>query len=413
MKNSSEINGVITDKKISILLAADNIASLNNLLQLLSEYSEFEVVDTALDGEDCLEKVALLRLDIVLAEIALPKISGVKIAEYLSLERPEISTALLADQSNLGFYRSAMLAGAREFLITPVTGEELAFSLKRLFEVAKERRHRKLTSLNSEMKSKETANDRNGKIILISGGKGGTGRSFISANLADIYAKSHPTLRVAMVDYDLQFGDISAIFDIIPKKSIADLVPVVDELNQATLSSVAVKIDNLDILTSPPELERSELISSHFTVQLLEACRRDYDLTIINTGALMTDIYLDLIENSDYILLVANPEVLSVKACAQIGRIYKKLGLPREGIGFVLNKYLSSRLLTPERISESLQISHVGSIPYAPNEISQTLNEGKLIIDTGSAVFLAFPKLINALADRVGFTLEEAPARHA
>ncbi len=391
-------------KRIRLFLAADNVASLNNTLQLLSEYHEFEIVDTALDGEDCLQKITLCRPDIVIAELALPKISGVKIAEYLSLERPEISTALLADQSNLGFYRSAMLAGAREFLITPVTGEELAFSLKRLFEIEKERRQRKRTSLNYDLKSEIKAKNKNGKIILVSGGKGGTGRSFISANLANIYAKSYPHRRVAVADFDLQFGDICAIYDLVPKKSLADLVPVADELDQATLNSVAVMTDNICLFASPTELERSELVSSHFTVKLLEACRRYYDLTIINTGALMTDIYLDLMEQSDYMMLVANPEVLSVKACAQIGRIYKKMGLPKEAIGFVLNKHADSRLLTPERIAERLNIKYITSIPNVPEEVSQMLNEGKLIIETDSAAFLAFPKLISALAARVGFS---------
>lgn len=405
MKDNMAKTEVADIKRIKLFLAADNVASLNNIIQLLSEYQEFEIVDTALDGETCLQKIPLHSLDIVIVELALPKISGVKIAEYLSLERPEISTAILADQSNLGFYRSAMLAGAREFLITPVTGEELAFSLRRLFEVGKERHHRKRTSLSHELKPAGKTKSRDGKRVVISGGKGGTGRSFISANIAHIYAKSYPHLRVAMVDFDLQFGDICAIFDLIPKKSLADLVPVADELNQITLKSVAVTINNMDIFASPPELERSELISSHFTVKLLEACRRDYDLTIINTGALMTDIYLDLLENSDYLLLVANPDLLSVKACAQIARIYKKLGLPKEAIGFVLNKHINSRLLTPDRIAESLNIDHLASIPYAPEEVTQMLNEGKLIMETDSGAFLAFPKLINVLAGRVGFSI--------
>lgn len=405
MTNPSDYDENLSNRAIKLFVAASSMAALNNILYLLSDRTDFEIVETALDGESCLQGLANVKVDIVIVELALPKISGVKVAEYLSLERPEIATVILADQSNLGFYRSAMLAGAREFLITPIPGEEFAFSLRRVYEMEAERRQkRKMSGWTKKQTLTGQVRNKNGKVITIMSGKGGTGRSFISANLAHIFSQALSGTDIAVADFDLQFGDIGAIFNVPAKKSLVDLVPVIDELNLMTLKSVAVKVSgNLDLYSNPPQLERSELITSYHTVRLIDAFRQNYDLTLINTGSLMTEIHIDLMEKSDYVLLVANPEVLSVKACAQIKTLYDKMGFNKNAVGCVVNKHNNTNMLNAKRIAETLQVAAIASVPFLPDEVAALLNEGKLVSDIGSASLKAsFTELAKKLADQVG-----------
>lgn len=393
---------------IKIFVAAVGMSSLNGILHLIGEHPDFEVVGTALDGEACLQNLMEEQVDIVVVELALPKISGVKVAEYLSLERPEMATVILADQSNLGFYRSAMLAGAREFLITPLPSAEFAFSLRRVYEMEAERRrkHRSVYDTKNQTFS-EQIRHKNGKITLISSGKGGVGRSFVCANLAHTWAQLLPESEVAIADFDLQFGDINAIFNLPAQKSLVDLVPVIDELNLATLKSVATAAsENLDVFASPPQIERSELITSYHTVRLVDAFCQNYDLTVVNTGALMTEIHVDLMEKADYVLLVANPEVLSVKACAQVKFLYDKLGFARNAIGCVINKFDKSNVITPKNIAESLRMETVATIPFLPEEVASLLNEGRLVNVEGSPFLKsAFSDLATKMIEKLGLTV--------
>ncbi len=392
------------ERKIKILVAATNMSSLNNILHLISDHQDLDVVATALDGEECLQQIDGKDIDVVVVELALSKISGVKVAEYLSLEKPGISTVILADQSNLGFYRSAMLAGAREFLITPIPGDEFAFSIRRVYEIEAERQRKHRSSGKREkMTLTGQVRNKNGKIIVMSGGKGGTGRSFISANLASMFANNNSDMEIAIADFDLQFGDISAIFSTPANKSIVDLVPVVDELSLVTMKSVATKIsDNLELYASPPQLERSELITSNHATRFLDSFRDNYDLTIINTGALMTEISIDLMEKSDYFALVVNPEVLSVKACSQIKSLYDKLGYAKNQIGCILNKENKSTVLTSQRVAETLHTEVIGSIPFLPGEVAELLNEGKLVQTDGSPILKSsFNELMKKLNEKV------------
>lgn len=392
-------------KRIDMLVAATNMASLNNILHLISDQPDINVVATALDGEELLIKIDENEVSTVVVELALPKISGVKVAEYLSLEKPGIATIILADQSNLGFYRSAMLAGAREFLITPIPGDEFAFSIRRVYELEAERRRKRRevgghpgVTLTGHIRNK------NGKILVFHGGKGGTGRSFIAANISSMLSKKNTDVDVAIADFDLQFGDLSAIYCAPATKNLTDLVAVIDELSLATLKSVATKVsDNLDLFASPPQLEKSELITSDHAVRIIDAFRKNYDLTVINTGALVTEIHIDFLEKADLTALVVNPDVLSIKTCSQIKSLYDKLGFDKNQIGFIFNKEIRSTTLNVKRVRDTLKMDMLGAIPFLPDEVGTLLNEGKLVFEDGSTQMkIAFENLLKNIMEKTG-----------
>ena len=377
--NTLNLNGSET----KILIAASNASSVKNIISLLNQYEELKVVDTAFNGEDCLKKLLNNKVDVLVTEFKLPKLSGLKIAERLSLEKPEIAVIILAEQNNLGFFRSAMVAGTSDFLTIPVLSNELAKSIKRASFLRKERQKRRDHNLFKAMnKSIKTSKVSNGKVITFLSGKGGTGKSFTSSNMAVSLAEIYPNLRFSLVDLDIQFGDIDIIFDIKAKNTYLDLIRLTEELSPEITRNIGRKYKNygnLEIFTSPCSLEKEELINSNFIIKYLESLKNLYDFTLINTGPHITEVHIDLIEASDIVILVCNGEIPSLRASSELKKVYKKLGLSTENILLLINRYNFQTSIKIKKIKENLNLKLIGLIPDEPNLVCNNINTGKII----------------------------------
>lgn len=399
MDNSTSIQIEVaageSEAKIRVLVAAKNPTSLNGILSMLEQYEDFEMVESALDGEECLQKIEAVPADVLLAEINLPKISGVKIAEYLSLERPDLATVILADQSTLGFFRTAMLAGAMDFLTMPIPAEELAFSIKRVHQLRAERR-RKNSCDTGTSGGVRLALGRCGKVVTVCGGKGGTGKSTVSALVAS-FLKERARLSVALADFDLQFGDLAVLYNIQPRKSLLDLLPLIDELDAGVVRSASLRLNGgPDLFLSPPQLEKSELIAEGHVAKLVEGMRETYDLIIANTGPRISEVHLDLFEVSDLVVVVVDQDIPSLKACAQVKSVYEKLGLPSESLVAVVNKFEPGGELALDKIGESLDIAVIGSIRRFRSDELEALRVGLAEVDGWSSSLLEAIKGISA-----------------
>ncbi|MHB0976859.1 MAG: response regulator [Candidatus Aquicultorales bacterium] len=395
-------------KRISVVVAASTPAALNGVVSALNQAEGFEVKASILDGEECLAELDRAVPDVLVTEINLPKVSGVKIAEYLSVERPEIATVILADQNSLGLFRTAMLAGAMDFLILPLPGEELTASVLRAYQLKSERRRQwEERSPGGKTDDRPAKIGKDGKAITVCGGKGGTGKSII-ASLLSVYLASRTDLTAALVDFDLQFGDLAVLFDTAPRKSLLDLVPVVDELDTQLLKSACVRAEaGFDLFLAPPQVEKSELLGTDQVTKILRSLRRAYDLIINNTGPRLGEIHLDLFDASDLVLAVTTQDISSLKATAQSKGVFDKLGLNSDGFGIVVNKCDPEHPVQPQKIASSLGAPVLGTIPDLGFTALAMIEQGVLSFEGVSpSVDLAFAELAEALGRRLGFELE-------
>ena len=391
-----------TEAEVKIFLAIANPSSLNEILHLLKDEINFEVVNSVLDGESCLKEIVSYQVDVLIAELGLPKISGIKVAEYLSLECPSISTIILADNGNLDFFRRAMRAGAREFLMFPLSKIELVSTINKVYQLT-QKRQRKARSLLVEQPSKHSGFIKSGKLISIFSGKGGTGKSFVIANLAGQIRKFYPELNIALVDLDLQFGDLACLYNLQPKKTLIDLIPIINELSSAKLKSIACSLDSqMDLFVSSAHPELVELLSSQHLKKLLSAFRNGYDLIIANTAAFFREVHLDLMEQSDLLILLTNPEITAIKAGIQLKNIYQRLGLKDGKLVCLINKAASWSDIKVKEIANSLKIEIIGEIPFMPTEVLRLINAGRLALDLGPR---RLAESFEKLAKQVGYKI--------
>ena len=92
------------------------------------------------DGAEVSEKAGKLRPDVVVMDINMPEMDGIKAAEILSTELPGIGIIMMSVQSEQDYLRRAMLAGAREFLVKPCSGDDLIRSIRHVYRLEASKR---------------------------------------------------------------------------------------------------------------------------------------------------------------------------------------------------------------------------------------------------------------------------------
>jgi pilus assembly protein CpaE len=119
--------------RIRVLIVDDIPETRDNTRKLLSLESDIEVVGMAVDGEQGIRMAVELQPDILLMDINMPGIDGIKACEILSERVPSAQVIMTSVQGEDDALRSSMLAGASEFLLKPFAIKELASSIRRVY----------------------------------------------------------------------------------------------------------------------------------------------------------------------------------------------------------------------------------------------------------------------------------------
>jgi DNA-binding NarL/FixJ family response regulator len=101
----------------SILLVEDHKVFAKALLRVLSSNQDLNVVAVEDTAEKALERLADLKVDLVLADISLPKMSGIDLVEEVRERYPKLPCVVLSGHNSLHYVRSALNAGARGYMV--------------------------------------------------------------------------------------------------------------------------------------------------------------------------------------------------------------------------------------------------------------------------------------------------------
>jgi DNA-binding NarL/FixJ family response regulator len=115
---------------IRVILADDHTLLRAGLRALLEGLPGVEVVAEAADGVEALALVEAHRPDVVLMDIAMPRLSGLDVAARLGQERPEARVLILSMHKDEAYVLRAVLAGAAGYLLKDSDTEELGLAIR-------------------------------------------------------------------------------------------------------------------------------------------------------------------------------------------------------------------------------------------------------------------------------------------
>ena len=368
-------------EKIRVLIVDDVSETRENVKKLLQFESDVDVVGVARTGKEAIQVSQELNPDVVLMDINMPDMDGIAATEAIRAKQPAVQVIILSVQSDQNYMRKAMLVGARDFLSKPPMGDELISAIRRAGEMARIEK-----SKSSQVQAVAASGNLNGmssgfggpkgKIITVYSPKGGAGCTTLAVNLA--LTLNNGDTRVALVDGNLQFGDVAVFINEQGKNTVLDLAPRADELDAEIVEEVMVKhaASGLHILAAPSRPEHAEKISSGQFAKVLEYLNQLYAYVVVDTASLLTDVTLAAIDISDLIVLVTTQDIPSIKNCRLFLDLLQTLGVERNRILFVMNRYDKRINITPERVAENLKQEVALTIPLDEATATKAVNRG-------------------------------------
>jgi len=121
-------------KEIRILLADDHNVMRAGLKLLLENHPGFKVVSEASEGNQAVENAIAARPDVVVLDIAMPKLTGIEAAQKIKGQLPQTGIIILSMHSDEGYVLRALKAGARGYLLKDSAENDLIEAIKALNE---------------------------------------------------------------------------------------------------------------------------------------------------------------------------------------------------------------------------------------------------------------------------------------
>jgi pilus assembly protein CpaE len=370
--------------KIRVLIVDDVADTRENVRKLLQFESDIDVVGAARSGKEGIQLSQELDPDVILMDINMPDIDGITATESIRQKSPHIQVVILSVQGDQNYMRRAMLAGARDFLTKPPMGDDLVSAVRRGGEMSHivERSKNKQPSVGSLSPGRGVAPSPGmpsyvqGKIITVYSPKGGTGCTTLAVNMA--IALHNEETRVVLVDANLQYGDVAMFFNEQGKNTILDIAPRVDELDPDVVEEIMIKHEQsgIHILAAPQRPELAEKISPDQFSKVLNYLRQLYSYIVVDTSSILTEVALSAIDISDAIILITTQDIPAIKNARLFLDLLQTMGIDRDHIVFVMNKFDRRIGITPEKISENLKQKISVVIPLDERIVIPAVNRG-------------------------------------
>ncbi|HLF90175.1 MAG TPA: response regulator [Anaerolineales bacterium] len=397
-------------EKIRVLIVDDVAETRENIRKLLQFESDVEVVGVARTGREAIDQSGELKPDVILMDINMPDMDGISATEAIRRKLSWAQIVILSVQNDQNYMRRAMLAGARDFLTKPPTIDELISAVRRAGIMALEEKSKAAIAQPKLPGSGPLAmgyGAGSGKIITIYSPKGGTGKTTLVANLA--VTLQNDETQVAVVDGNLQFGDVTVFFNVQSQNHIGTLTPRVSELDPDVVEDVITthSESKVKILAAPPKPGEAEDVSGEQFTKLLQYLRRMYAYVIVDTTSSLNEITLAALDVSDLTVLITTQDIPSIANARLFLDLAPALGLSKENILFVMNKYDKRINITPDRIGESLKKEISSVIPLDSSSAIPAMNRGAPFMMDGKAKSQPAGRAILTLAEVIRQRISE------
>ena len=120
--------------KIKVLVADDHRLVLEAVTAALENEEGIEVVATATSGEQALSQIGRTAPDVVLLDIAMPQMDGIRCLELIRARYPKVKVVIVSGFDDSGVVRQALMRGASAFVTKTVDPRDLAAILRQTTE---------------------------------------------------------------------------------------------------------------------------------------------------------------------------------------------------------------------------------------------------------------------------------------
>ncbi|TMK64081.1 MAG: hypothetical protein E6G60_07370 [Actinobacteria bacterium] len=237
---------------------------------------------------------------------------GFQQVHRLTASYPELGAIFAVHQLTTDILQQALRAGARDTVVLDDDGFALGQSVERVGSLLSSGQARAAAAAPTPapMMSQSVSP---GRLIVVFSPKGGVGKSFLAINVATAMARRTDE-RVALVDADLQFGDIAVLLGIPPQTTLVDAAAAIQYADPELMRSLVSRHDSgLLVLPAPVEPVPGGAVSPQDVVAVCGGLQAMCKYVVVDLPTQFDEYVLALIEAADEILLVGNMDIPSVK----------------------------------------------------------------------------------------------------
>ena len=328
-------------------------------VQKMLALSGFAVLGEAGYGMEAMTLARQTEPDVVVIAIEEPLIRALQTVEAMVDLLPRSPVVGYSTVRDANAMRKAMLAGVKDYLVSPVKEEELITSIHTVLAQEERRQAR----ISGEMDEPVSA----GTVITVFGAKGGIGKTTIATNLATALVQK-TNQSVCVVDLDTRFGDVAILMDIPVERSIADLAIPEEEISRDFLQE-CIYTHNTGVAILPAPIRPTDWRSVHagHIERIVNLLCQTYDYVILDTPGTFNDIVARALELATMVVLVATVDMASLKDTLLAIDMLRSWNFPQEKIKLVINATNEATNVQPNEVKRMLGREVFWSIPYDRN----------------------------------------------
>jgi NarL family two-component system response regulator LiaR len=119
---------------VKVLIAEDHPITRQGIRKLLDDESKFVVIGEAGDGEEAVQMVDELKPDVVIMDVAMPKLNGIEATRQIKLIRPATAVLILSAYDDDEYVFGLLEAGAAGYLLKTASGDELTRAIRAVYK---------------------------------------------------------------------------------------------------------------------------------------------------------------------------------------------------------------------------------------------------------------------------------------
>jgi pilus assembly protein CpaE len=327
-------------------------------------------------------------IDVLVLSPEVKEPDALGLAEFVGRTAPGTAIVLVRDHTWNGLLPAAMRAGIRDVVDMTQGSDELREAVERAIVWATN-----LRSANGAAVRFDGTKSSRGHVVSVFSSKGGSGKTFVTANLAVAIAEvtGEPT---AVVDLDVDMGDVFTYFGREPSATVHDLMELGEGATSERVREIAVEVaPNVFAFGAPPD-PAAEAPAGEAVGKFLRAIRNEFSWVVVDASVDYSDSALVCFDLSDMICLVTGLDVVGVKHLSKALDTLLTIGLPRERFRVVLNRADSKVGLDAGDVERVMKIKVDAMIPSS-RLVPTSLNKGRPVVldEPGSEVSQSLKQL--------------------
>ena len=248
----------------------------------------------------------------------------------------------------------------------------------------------------------------NGVVITFFSTASAVGKTLISTNMASELARQGK--KVCLVDFDLQFGDVSNYLQLLPQRTVHDL-----QQAMSRQQGVAVRAEEFltpyeyhnvvfYVLAAPTKLEEAYNIDADKAMDMVRQLQKVFDYVLVDTTSTFSKLNLALLDLSTIVSFLGIVDFIPTIKNMKIGsETLKKMNYDKNKIRLILNRSNAKTRISIEDVENLLGEPFYHILPNDFHAASQSIKDGVPLVlrSGGSELGEALRDLVARYTNRV------------